>query len=230
MHERPFVICIAGDLTVLPVGSLILLVDPINKLRMQSRLIGWDEGGCLMLEQPTRGGSAVQLTKDLSLVGRGMYEGRVWGFKSNVLLQTVQPFRILFLAYPEQIEQMSLRKTERIQVSLDVFLSARKHDFKDLSNKKDASKGNIKNISNTGCSISCPFRFEVDMPIFVSCELPNGKVLENAMGFVRNVTRDQNENVYGVQLDERSGSLEGMREFVLLSSKIVSKGDSENNS
>jgi len=70
---------------VLPVGSLILLVDPINKLRMKSRLIGWDEGACLMLEQPTRGGSSVQRTK-ISLIGRGMYEGRVWGFKSNVLL------------------------------------------------------------------------------------------------------------------------------------------------
>lgn len=95
---------------VLPVGSMIMLVDPVNKLRMQSRLIGWDEGGCLMLEQPTRGGSAVQLTKDLHLVGRGMYEGRVWGFKSNVLFQTVQPFRILFLVYPDQIEEISLRK------------------------------------------------------------------------------------------------------------------------
>jgi hypothetical protein len=29
---------------------MIMLVDPVNKLRMQSRLIGWDEGGCLMLE------------------------------------------------------------------------------------------------------------------------------------------------------------------------------------
>lgn len=215
---------------MLPVGSLILLVDPINKLRMQSRLIGWDEGDCLMLEQPTRGGSSVQLTKDLSLVGRGMYEGRVWGFKSNVLLQTVQPFRILFLTYPEQIEEMSLRKTMRIQVNLDVFLSARKHDFQELRNKKDVSKGIIKNISNTGFSISCPFRFDVDMPIFISCELPNGKIVENVMGFVRNVTRGQNENIYGVQLDERSGSLEGLREFVLLAMKIVSKGDLENNS
>lgn len=47
---------------MLPVGSMIMLVDPVNKLQMQSRLIGWDDGGCMMLEQPTRGGSAVQLT------------------------------------------------------------------------------------------------------------------------------------------------------------------------
>jgi hypothetical protein len=156
-----------------------------------------------------------------------MYEGRVWGFKSNVLLQMVQPFRILFLAYPEQIEELSLRKTERIQVNLDVFLSARKHDSQELSSKNDASKGIVINISNIGCSISCPFWLEVDMPIFISCELPNGMTVENAMGFLRNVTRDQNENVYGVQFVERSGSLEGLREFVMLAVKIVSRGELE---
>ncbi|MAE05658.1 MAG: hypothetical protein CMH76_04920 [Nitrospinae bacterium] len=204
---------------------MIMLVDPVNELRMQSRLIGWDEGGCMMLEQPTHGGSAVQLTKDLHLVGRGMYEGRVWGFKSNVMFQTAQPFRILFLVYPDQIEEISLWKADRISVNLEIFISARKHVFAEAMKSKSSAKGVIKNISNGGCSISCPLRFEMNMPVFISGELPNGKTLDNVMGFVKNVTRDQNENMYGIQLDERSGPLEGLREFVLLASKIVSKGD-----
>tara|TARA_B100000315_G_scaffold185359_1_gene174466 strand:+ start:92 stop:385 length:294 start_codon:yes stop_codon:yes gene_type:complete len=90
---------------------------------------------------------------------------------------------------------------------------------------KSSAKEVIKNISNGGCSISCPFRFEMNMPVFISGELPNGKTMDNVMGFVKNVTRDQNENMYGIQLDERSGPLEGLRKFVLLASKIVSKGD-----
>ena len=215
---------------LLPVGSVILLVDPVNKLWMQSRLIGWEEGGCLMVEQPTRGGSAVQLTKDLTLVGRGMYEGRVWGFKSNVLFQTVQPFRILFLAYPKQIEEVSLRKNERISISLEVFLSARRHDFEAIKKDKGAPKGIVKNISVAGCSISCPFRFESNMPVFISGDLPNGKSMDNVLGFIRNVTRSQNENIYGIHFEEKNSDLEGLREFVALAAKIVFRGDAENHS
>ena len=206
-----------------------MLVDPVNKVRMQSRLIGWDEGGCMMIEQPVRGGSGVQLNKDLAVVGRGMYDGKVIGFKSTVLFQAVQPFRILFLSYPDQIEEISLRKSERINATVDVLLSARKHSLKELKADKDAPRGKIKNISIGGCSISCPFRFEVNMPIFISGELPNGKTLDNVMGFVKNVTRDQNANLYGVQFEERAGSLEGLKEFVMLAAKIVGR-DSQNHS
>ncbi len=110
-------------------------------------------------------------------------------------------------------------------MNLEVFVSARKHDYAEVMNNKSSPKGPIKNISSGGCSISSPFRFEINMPVFISGELPNGKVLDNVMGFVRNVTRDQNENMYGIQLDERCGPLEGLREFVILASKIVSKGD-----
>lgn len=206
-----------------------MLVDPVNKVRMQSRLIGWDEGGCMMIEQPVRGGSGVQLNKDLAVVGRGMHDGKVIGFKSTVLFQAVQPFRILFLSYPDQIEEISLRKTERINATIDVLLSARKHSYEELKAKEDSPKGVIKNISFGGCSISCPFRFEVNMPIFISCELPNGQTVDNVMGFVKNVTRDQNENIYGIQFEERAGSMDGLKEFVMLASKIIG-GDSQNHS
>ena len=194
---------------------------------MQSRLIGWDEGGCMMIEQPVRGGSGVQLNKDLAVVGRGMYEGRVIGFKSTVLFQIVQPFRILFLSYPDQIEKINLRKSDRINATIDVLLSARKQSLAELKANEEAPRGTIKNISTGGCSISCPFRFEVNVPIFVSGELPNGKTIDNVMGFVKNVTRDQNENIYGVQFEERAGSMEGLKEFIMLAAKIVG-GDMQN--
>ena len=62
------------------------------------------------------------------------------------------------------------------------------------------------------------------MPIFISGEVPNGKTVDNVMGFVKNVTRDQNENIYGIQFEERAGSMDGMKEFVMLAAKIVGGG------
>ena len=206
---------------MLPVGSQIQLVDPANRVRMQAHLIGWGENECLMLSQPTRGSDAVQLAKGVALIGRGLYEGDVWGFRSTVLFQALQPFRILFLSYPDEIEQLSLRKSARIQTKLEVVLTVRKHDYEKMKDDPTAPRGVVRNISVDGCSISCPFRVEVDMPVFISGELPNGKIIDNIMGFVRNAAREHDENIYGVQFDSKFSRLEELKEFIDLAVKIV---------
>jgi hypothetical protein len=190
---------------------------------MQSQLIGWGENECLMLSQPTRGNNAVQLAKGVALIGRGLHEGEIWGFRSTVLFQAFQPFRILFLTYPEEIEQLSLRKSARIQTNLKVVLTVRKHEYEKVKDDPNTPRGVIRNISMDGCSISCPFRVEVDMPVFISGELPNGKVMENIMGFVRNAARDHDKNIYGVQFDSELSNLEELKEFIDLAAKIVPK-------
>ncbi len=208
---------------MLPVGSQVQLVDPASKVRMQANLIGWGEGECLMLTQPTRGNDAVQLTKGLAVIGRGLHEGEVWGFRSTVLFQALQPFRILFISYPDEIEQLSLRKSPRIHTKIEVILTVRKHEFEKMKDDPSAPRGVVKNISVDGCSISCPFRIEVDMPVFISGELPNGKVVENIMGFVRNAAREHNENVYGVQFESKLNKMEELKEFIDLATKIIPK-------
>ena len=208
---------------MLPVGSQIQLVDPVNRVRMQSHLIGWGENECLMLSQPTRGSNAVQLAKGVALIGRGLHEGEVWGFRSTVLFQALQPFRILFISYPEEIERLSLRKSTRIQTKMTVVLTVRKHEYEKMKDDPNTPRGVIRNISMDGCSISCPFRVEVDMPVFISGELPNGKVMENIMGFVRNAVRGHDENIYGVQFDPKFSNLEKLKEFIDLAVKIVPK-------
>lgn len=208
---------------MLPVGTPIQLVDPVNKVRLNSRLVGWDPDHCLLVEQPTRAGQSVQLPRNLPVVGRGMHEGKVWGFQSTVLFQTLQPFRVLYLAYPKKIEEVTLRQSERLTTKIRVLITPRKHDFAEQKKAESASWGLIKNLSLGGCSLSCPFRFEVNMPVFMSFELPDGTTAENVMGFVRNVMREQNENLYGVQFDNRCGKLDNVASFIKLASRLVSK-------
>lgn len=176
-----------------------------------------------MLSQPMRGDDAVQLAKGATIIGRGLHEGQVLGFRSIVLFQAFQPFRILFVSYPDQIEELSLRKSARIQTKIDVIMTVRKHEFEDVKENPTAPRGVVNNISMDGCSVSCPFRIEVDMPVFISGELPNGKVIENVMGFVRNAARDHNENIYGIQFEPKYNNLEVLNEFINLATKIVTK-------
>lgn len=196
---------------------------------MHSRLIGWDANSCLMLEQPTRAGKAVHLTKGLTVIGRGLHEGQVWGFRTNVLFQAIEPFRILFLSYPDQIEELSLRKSPRIQIKIDVIATLRKHEYEELKKDPQAPTGTIRNISLDGCSLSFPFPLEENMPVFISFELPNRKVMENILGFVRNVRKYSKENIYGIEFDAKLNNLEGLKEFISLARLIVSKAPSSKN-
>ena len=65
------------------------------------------------------------------------------------------------------------------------------------------------------------------MPIFISCSLPDGSKAENVLGFVRNVRRNADGNSYGVEFDDRSGSLDGISRFVEMSLKILSRQAAE---
>tara|TARA_B100000315_G_C14403338_1_gene507516 strand:+ start:373 stop:666 length:294 start_codon:yes stop_codon:yes gene_type:complete len=91
-----------------------------------------------------------------------------------------------------------------------------------MSRSEKVPRGSIRDISRGGCEFSFHFRLEEGMPIFISCDLPDGSKAENVMGHVRSVRRDASGNVYGVQFDDRSGSLDGISKFVELSLNVLS--------
>lgn len=199
----------------MPIGTVILLTDPEKKVRMHTRLLGWREGESILLEQPVRNGQGVRLNPNTVLIGRGVHEGRVWGFRSMVTHQAFQPFRILFIKFPDHMEEVALRKAERFHMKIESIISSRKMDYEKLKKDPTAARCEIRNFSSGGCNISSSYRFEINMPVFLSFELPTGgKVVANLMGYVRSVVRDQTENVYGIEFDERSPSLAEFHAFV----------------
>ncbi|MFC1491932.1 flagellar brake protein [Nitrospinota bacterium] len=207
---------------MLPVGTTIQLVDSSRNVKMQSRIIGWEPDQCVMVDQPIRGSDSVQLQRASPVVVRGIHEGRIMGFESSVLAQVINPFRVLFLSFPEQLEEYNFRKHQRVNAEVEAFATRRTHDPVALSRSGWTPRGTIRDISPGGCEFSFHFRLEKDMPIFISCELPDGSVAENVMGFVRSVRRDLKGNTYGIQFDDRSGSLDGISKFVEMSLKILS--------
>ncbi len=207
---------------MLPVGSAVKLEDAAGKIKLSSRVIGWSENECLMLEQPTHGKDAVRFPKNLNLVCRGIHEGGIWGFKANVLFQTMQPYRILFLTFPKEVEKLTLRTTERIQSKIPTIVTLRKHDYDRFKDDLRAPRGVIRNISTGGCKIACPYIFEMNMPLFFSFEVPTGKLIRDILGFIRSRTSGPSENTYGVQFEKLSESLSDMIAYAKIASRIVS--------
>ena len=208
---------------MLPVNTAIQLVDSSRNVKTQSRILGWEPGRCVMVAQPLRGSDSVQLQRGATVVVRGIHDGCILGFEAAVLVQVINPFRVLFLSYPERLEEQNFREHERVGAEVEAFGTRRMHDLGELNQNARAPRGSIRDISLGGCEFSFHFRLEKDMPIFISCDLPDGNKAENVLGFVRSVRRDAKGNVYGIQFDDRSGSLEGIAKFVELSLKILQK-------
>ncbi len=199
------------------------MVDGSRNIKMQSRIVGWESEQCVIVEQPVHGSDSVQLQKGTSVVVRGIHEGQILGFQATVITQVINPFRMLFLSCPEKVEEQNFREHKRINTEVEVFGTRRKHDLESLGQSDKAPRGAIRDLSLGGCEFSFHFRLEKDMPIFISCDLPDGSKAENVMGYVRSVRRDSRGNVYGIQFDDRSGSLDGIAKFVELSLNVLSK-------
>lgn len=57
------------------------------------------------------------------LILRYVFQGNVWGFKTNIIKAITTPFRLLFIDYPKEIEQHSLRSCERADVVIQAKYS-----------------------------------------------------------------------------------------------------------
>lgn len=208
---------------LLPVITAIQLIDSSRNIKTQSSILGWESGRCVMVAQPVHGADSVQFQRGATVVVRGIHEGCILGFEVAVLAQVINPFRVLFLSYPERLEEQNFRQHTRVGTEVEAFGTRRMHDLGKLSQSARAPRGPIRDISLGGCEFSFHFRLEKDMPIFISCDLPDGSQAENILCFVRSVRRDAKGNVYGIQFDDRSGSLEGISKFIDLSLKILQK-------
>ena len=211
-----------GDSQLFPVNTVVQMVDRSRNVKIQSRIVGWESEHCVIVDRPVHGSDSVQLQKGTAVVVRGIHEGLILGFQAAVIAQIINPFRLLFLTYPKQVEEQNFREHKRVNTEVEAFGIRRKHDLETMSRSEKAPRGSIRDIIRGGCEFSFHFRLEEGMPIFISCDLPDGSKAENVMGHVRSVRRDASGNVYGVQFDDRSGSLDGISKFVELSLNVLS--------
>jgi c-di-GMP-binding flagellar brake protein YcgR len=113
-------------------------------------LVGMERGLYLIVRTPPTPGTWTKLHKENHTVVRYLYKGVVYGFKCTLLGVMNEPFPLLFLSYPTEIETINLRKQERV----DCLLPA-------VARIGDSSyKGVILDISRSGCS----FAFTMDTP------------------------------------------------------------------
>lgn len=106
-----------------------------------SYLIGMKPDVFLIIKRPTIISSENLLAEGSSLVVRYTYLGDVYRFKTEVLGTNHKPFKVTFLSYPDVVEKIEFRNTQRVHCLFPASLS---YDNFKIS-------GMITDISLGGC-------------------------------------------------------------------------------
>ena len=108
----------------------------------RSRLIGMDPGNYLIIQTPPLVDIGSKRHEKNHVIVSYLYYGRVYAFRCTLLLLAKEPYRFALLSYPEALENINLRKHERI--SCIIIAEVRAHD--------QSYEGIVSDISKGGCS------------------------------------------------------------------------------
>ena len=107
-------------------------------------LIGIDNGKYMIIRTPpphTLGNASHLFLKGNDIYVKYVYKGTIYGFRSKIIDHIDEPFKLLFIEYPEEIESYDFRGNKRVECYLPAFVSIAEHRI----------EGSITDISKAGC-------------------------------------------------------------------------------
>ena len=179
-----------------------MLLEPVGVAeRFKTDFVGMECRRYLIVRLPRIPGMREQFYEDKPVRVRYIHEGNVYGFESRVVSLLVAPFRLLFLAYPENIETLNLRQCPRVDCYLPagVVLSGKRY------------KGLVLNLSCGGCQVvvetrdqDSPPKIAVDEDITLEFKMFASDKNMNLAGKVKNINVNDTRIYLGVKYNELS--------------------------
>jgi c-di-GMP-binding flagellar brake protein YcgR len=175
-----------------------------NKVRCKATVHGWVDNQFFMTSSPTLNGQEVQIKPNEVITVRFILDGVVYGFNSMMLRRVLGPVNLWFLAYPNIIETITLRKHSRLPMLIPVTINGEQH------------KGLILDLSLGGALIDCLTMCE-SMPgsIELAFALPNGTEVKALRAEVKNVRSYETSRQLGVRFaDANAAAIDAVRQFI----------------
>ncbi len=115
----------------LQVGELLQLQprDGSDDRRMQVQLIGYVPGTSLLVTTPRVGNKVMIMREGQPFVVRMMVGNRIVGFATTITRSCARPFPYLHLAYPDEMQQITVRNSQRVRIKLFASLKNSNPDF-----------------------------------------------------------------------------------------------------
>jgi len=175
-----------------------------NVEKTKTNLIGYSPGRYLVISTPRISGASFTYgTGTQPLVVRYFLDGSVFGFESNILRMVGAPFNVSFLSYPAKIEEVSLRKSRRLQVVIPVERDG-KHNPSEM----------IVNLSDDGALLQLKDQVSIDDEMNITFSLPDGQIIKDMTCYIRRVEINRERILAGIEFDPKSKSLECISNYL----------------
>jgi len=103
--------------------QLTLKFEDIDE-RLPALLVGQMPGRYLIVTRPTAVGVDRFTKIGTAVKVIHLFEGSIYGFAATIIGHSDSPARLLFISYPEQIEQVELREHARLSAQIPATLSS----------------------------------------------------------------------------------------------------------
>jgi c-di-GMP-binding flagellar brake protein YcgR len=181
------------------------------------RLYGVIKGKCIIISQPYQEGTAALMPKGASFVVRGFNGRHAFAFTSHVIQACTEPFAYVHMSYPPNAESKTVRRTQRVNVSLPGFATLNGErvpvNMLDLS-----AKGSMLETPQSLGGIGDPFQVEFEV------EFDGEKSRLNLPAKIKNACylKDSNSMRIGVEFHNISQNETLLvNSFILANSTIV---------
>ncbi len=134
---------LAWDVQI-PIGLVLQAQLSNGDPRFRCRYLGMKPGDYLILQMPGIPGLREKLISRCNLILRFLISGKIYGFRSTVLGHTLRPAPMLFISYPNSLETLNLRKSERIETFIEC----------EAEINDQIVRGVVLDLSSDGCRIS----------------------------------------------------------------------------
>jgi CheY-like chemotaxis protein len=171
---------------------VLVTVDPSfsDPERFTTELRGWQDGAYLLFDWPADPTEAAVPRSHHAVTVQFLADGNACGFQATVLSagSTSSPqFRI---SWPDHVEQLSLRKDERISVNAPCVVQAA---------SGDSVEGRLVDISAGGCKVTVASDEGLVSDVMVDFSLEGGLTCSGLPAMVRSVTKGPLGIVLGCQ-------------------------------
>lgn len=192
-----------------PAGSFLSVGLPLQlcfaeqqgNAQYGSSLLGWKSGDWLICEWPYHLGQPVPCQVNDPCLVRYMLEGRFIGYPSVIRDRQLQPFPFLYLAFPQSVEEVALRKHTRISLKEPLLIRIEDMSQPARPAAQRAVGAMMHDLSLTGCCAALPRRttWGPGTALRLEFELRGIGHISNLSGIVKNLVEGPQHTEIGIE-------------------------------
>jgi c-di-GMP-binding flagellar brake protein YcgR len=189
----------------------------------KSNLIGIESNNYLIIDTPvTLPNISIKYKfyRGNKIVVRYLYKGTVFGFESE-LIDIYSPLRLLFVKYPNVIEQHNLRSQERVDCFFPVKIKSSNGQIDGTI--LDISKGGCRCVAKGNAKDKELLLIKIDEEITLRCNFPMTEGEQLVLGKVKAVKSDTKQMTLGIMFHKIEPELQDIIDKYILTIKELHK-------